>query len=176
MRRAVKGGLRRFGPGPYLLGLRRDVGSWGSGFPFDVPAMAAIDDLRQCALRARYGGNFALARRSDCRMAPSRRAAPESKEGTRWGGFSTRSAVTSGAAGMAEVAAAEADAGGTAYDRRGSYTRTTVSWLITRSMSPKSSASCVNTGIPCAIAVAAIAASNWRTRRPAARTADAIAA
>lgn len=32
-----------------------------------------------------------------------------------------------GAAGMAEVAEAEADAGGTAYDRRGSYTRTTVS-------------------------------------------------
>jgi len=49
------------------------------------------------------------------------------------GVFSTRSAVTSavaGAAGMAEVAEvaeAEADAGGTAYDRRGSYTRTTVS-------------------------------------------------
>ncbi len=43
------------------------------------------------------------------------------------GVFSTRSAVTSAVAGMAEVAEAEADAGGTAYDRRGSYTRTTVS-------------------------------------------------
>jgi len=46
VRRAVKGGLRRFGPGPYLLGMRRDEGSWGSGFPFDVPAVAEIDDLR----------------------------------------------------------------------------------------------------------------------------------
>lgn len=37
---------RRFGPGPYLLGLRREEESWGSGFPFDVPAVAALDGLR----------------------------------------------------------------------------------------------------------------------------------
>ncbi len=36
---------RRFGPGPYLLGLRRDESRWGSGFPFDVPAVAASADL-----------------------------------------------------------------------------------------------------------------------------------
>lgn len=37
---------RRFGPGPYLLGLRRDGASSGSGFPFDVPAIAAIGSVR----------------------------------------------------------------------------------------------------------------------------------
>ena len=37
---------RRFGPGPYLLGLRRNDDHWGSGFPFDVPAVAAVEDLR----------------------------------------------------------------------------------------------------------------------------------
>ena len=36
---------RRFGPGPYLLGLRRVPECWGSGFPFDVPAVAALDDV-----------------------------------------------------------------------------------------------------------------------------------
>ena len=36
---------RRFGPGPYILGLARDQGLWGDGFPFDVPALAAIDEL-----------------------------------------------------------------------------------------------------------------------------------
>jgi predicted ATPase len=35
---------RTFGPGPYVLGLRRDPGRWGDGFPYDVLAMA--DDLR----------------------------------------------------------------------------------------------------------------------------------
>jgi hypothetical protein len=33
---------RRFGPGPYLLGLERDDGNWASGFPFEVPAIAAM--------------------------------------------------------------------------------------------------------------------------------------
>lgn len=37
---------RRFGPGPYLLGLRRNDHHWGSGLPFDVPAVAAVEDLR----------------------------------------------------------------------------------------------------------------------------------
>ena len=37
---------RRFGPGPYLLGLRRQEGSWGQGFPFDVPAVAAVQEVR----------------------------------------------------------------------------------------------------------------------------------
>ena len=34
---------RRFGPGPYILGFKRE--SWRSGFPFDVPAMSAIERL-----------------------------------------------------------------------------------------------------------------------------------
>jgi predicted ATPase len=29
-----------------VLGLRRDDARWGSGFPFDVPALAAIEELR----------------------------------------------------------------------------------------------------------------------------------
>jgi predicted ATPase len=37
--------LRRFGPGPFLLGLRREPTLWGSGFPYDVPAVAAVDGL-----------------------------------------------------------------------------------------------------------------------------------
>jgi predicted ATPase len=37
---------RRFGRGPYLLGLRRDPSAWGEGFPFDVPAVAAIEEMR----------------------------------------------------------------------------------------------------------------------------------
>ena len=36
---------RRFGPGPYLLGLRRNPGLWGEGFPFDVPAVAGLDGV-----------------------------------------------------------------------------------------------------------------------------------
>jgi predicted ATPase len=39
---------RRFGPGPYLLGLERDpLKGWpdGAGFPYDVPAVAALPSL-----------------------------------------------------------------------------------------------------------------------------------
>jgi predicted ATPase len=39
--------IRRPGPGPYLLGLEPDPdGGWGEGFPFDVPAMAAVTTMR----------------------------------------------------------------------------------------------------------------------------------
>jgi predicted ATPase len=40
--------MRRFGPGPYVLGLRRMLGGgrWGEGFPYDVPAVAAYERLR----------------------------------------------------------------------------------------------------------------------------------
>ncbi|MDP9376290.1 MAG: AAA family ATPase [Actinomycetota bacterium] len=38
--------VRRFGRGPYVVGLRRDLGRWGGGFPFDLPVMAGIDDVR----------------------------------------------------------------------------------------------------------------------------------
>jgi predicted ATPase len=38
--------LRRFGPGPYIAGLRRDPERWGEGFPYDVPAVAAVEELR----------------------------------------------------------------------------------------------------------------------------------
>jgi predicted ATPase len=37
---------RRFGPGPYLLGLRRSEEKWGSGFPFDLPAVVAVESIR----------------------------------------------------------------------------------------------------------------------------------
>ncbi len=36
---------RRFGRGPYVVGLRRDAAHWGTGFPFDVPAIAGIEAL-----------------------------------------------------------------------------------------------------------------------------------
>jgi predicted ATPase len=37
---------RRFGPGPYLHGLRRGPPPWPEGFPFDVPAVADAESLR----------------------------------------------------------------------------------------------------------------------------------
>ena len=36
---------RAFGPGPFLLGMRRVADRWGEGFPFDVPAFEQIDGL-----------------------------------------------------------------------------------------------------------------------------------
>jgi predicted ATPase len=36
---------RTFGPGPFILGMRRDEARWGSGFPFDVPAIASSEAL-----------------------------------------------------------------------------------------------------------------------------------
>ena len=36
---------RRFGPGPYLAGLRKNPDRWGEGFPFEVPAVDAIEAL-----------------------------------------------------------------------------------------------------------------------------------
>src|SRR3954468_19104328 len=38
---------RRFGPGPYVLGLRRLRA--GDGFPFDVPAVEQVERLRLTA-------------------------------------------------------------------------------------------------------------------------------
>ena len=37
--------LRRFGRGPFVLGLEPDRSLWGEGFPFDVPAVAQIERL-----------------------------------------------------------------------------------------------------------------------------------
>jgi predicted ATPase len=37
---------RRFGPGPFVLGLRREPSKWGRGFPFDVAAVAAVEDVQ----------------------------------------------------------------------------------------------------------------------------------
>jgi predicted ATPase len=38
---------RRFGPGPYLLGLRRNPDHWRKeGFPFEVPAVVDVEALR----------------------------------------------------------------------------------------------------------------------------------
>ena len=38
--------VRRYGRGPYLLGMRRVPNRWGEGFPFDVPAVAQVEQLR----------------------------------------------------------------------------------------------------------------------------------
>jgi predicted ATPase len=39
--------VRRPGPGPYLLGLERDRDvDWGEGFPYDVPAVAAVEAMK----------------------------------------------------------------------------------------------------------------------------------
>jgi predicted ATPase len=35
--------VRRFGPGPYIVGLTK--GPWGAGFPYDVPAVADVERL-----------------------------------------------------------------------------------------------------------------------------------
>jgi len=37
---------RWFGPGPYVLGLVRDQEQWGAGFPFELPALQTIEQLR----------------------------------------------------------------------------------------------------------------------------------
>lgn len=37
--------VRRFGRGPFICGLRREEDFWGSGFPFDVPAVDQIERL-----------------------------------------------------------------------------------------------------------------------------------
>ena len=37
--------VRRFGPGPYLCGLRRDDALWGDGFPFEVPVIDQAEAL-----------------------------------------------------------------------------------------------------------------------------------
>jgi predicted ATPase len=37
---------RRFGAGPYVLGLTRGPGAWMEEFPFDLPVMAALGELR----------------------------------------------------------------------------------------------------------------------------------
>jgi predicted ATPase len=37
--------IRRPGPGPYLLGLKR-TDRWGDGFPYDVPAIAAAGEMK----------------------------------------------------------------------------------------------------------------------------------
>ncbi len=38
--------VRRFGPGPFVTGFKRDLRRWGEGFPFDLPALRAIERLR----------------------------------------------------------------------------------------------------------------------------------
>ena len=38
--------VRRFGRAPYIVGFDRDPDRWGEGFPYSVPAVAAIEGLR----------------------------------------------------------------------------------------------------------------------------------
>jgi hypothetical protein len=38
--------VSRFGPGAFIFGFRRNDALWEDGFPFDVPAVAAIDQVR----------------------------------------------------------------------------------------------------------------------------------
>jgi predicted ATPase len=49
--------VRRFGPGPYLLGLCRNETHWGNGFPYDVPAIAAIESVRLDAPVTLFAGD-----------------------------------------------------------------------------------------------------------------------
>ena len=52
--------LRRIGPGPYLLGLRWRADRAGDGFPFDLPALAAIEQLDlDCPITLLAGDNGA---------------------------------------------------------------------------------------------------------------------
>ena len=37
---------RRFGAGPFVIGLARDPSRWGDGFPFHLPAILAVERLR----------------------------------------------------------------------------------------------------------------------------------
>jgi predicted ATPase len=37
---------RSLGPGPYILGFTREPSRWRRGFPFEVPALAAVEELR----------------------------------------------------------------------------------------------------------------------------------
>jgi hypothetical protein len=39
---------RRFGGGPYLLGLARTE-DWGRGFPFELSVMRDVEELRRAA-------------------------------------------------------------------------------------------------------------------------------
>lgn len=48
---------RRFGPGPCILGFRLTEAGWGSGFPDDVPAVAAYEDLRLDAPITLFAGD-----------------------------------------------------------------------------------------------------------------------
>ena len=38
--------VRRFGAGPFVLGLKANPERWGAGFPFDLPVLRGIEDLR----------------------------------------------------------------------------------------------------------------------------------
>ena len=44
-RMARRRDARRYGPGPYMLGLRRNSERWSRGFPYDVPVIDAVDEL-----------------------------------------------------------------------------------------------------------------------------------
>lgn len=49
---------RRFGPGPYVLGLRRAPDKWREGFPYELPAIAAVERLRlDCPVTLLGGDN-----------------------------------------------------------------------------------------------------------------------
>jgi hypothetical protein len=64
--------MRRFGAGPYLLGLRRNAQAWGTGFPYDVPAVAAIEQLRLDAPVTLLAGDNGPASRPSSRPRPRR--------------------------------------------------------------------------------------------------------
>ena len=67
---------RRFGRGPYLLGLRRDDTCWGTGFPFDVPAVAAAEALRLDAAVTLLAGDNGSGKSTLSRRSPRRWASP----------------------------------------------------------------------------------------------------
>jgi predicted ATPase len=55
MARARTVDRRPFGPGPFLVGLRKGL-NWGEGFPFDLPAVAAVEQLRLDAPATFFAG------------------------------------------------------------------------------------------------------------------------
>ena len=55
--------VRVHGRGPYVLGFRRDERHWGTGFPFEVPAVAAVEEVRLGATVTLLAGDNGTGRR-----------------------------------------------------------------------------------------------------------------
>ena len=67
---------RRLGRGPFLLGLRRAEAKCGPGFPFTVPAIAAVETLRLDAPVTLLAGENGAGKSTVVEAAPRRWASP----------------------------------------------------------------------------------------------------